>query len=42
MLTRYRLARRAGYSFLVSIAFAVFNRKPRDVQSGWMKVTRES
>jgi hypothetical protein len=32
MLTRYRFARGAGYSILSSLAFALFSRKPPDIQ----------
>jgi hypothetical protein len=32
MLIRYRFARGAGYSILGSIAFALFKRKPAEMQ----------
>jgi hypothetical protein len=32
MLIRYRFARGAGYSILSSLAFALFCRKPPDIQ----------
>jgi hypothetical protein len=32
MLIRYRFARGAGYSILGSLAFALFNRKPPEIQ----------
>jgi hypothetical protein len=32
MLTRYRFARGTGYSILSSLAFALLNRKPPDIQ----------
>jgi hypothetical protein len=32
MFRRYRISRRAGYSVLSSLAFAIFNRKPTAIR----------
>jgi hypothetical protein len=33
MFKRYRISRRAGYSVLGSLAFAVFNRQPLPIRT---------
>ena len=32
MLVRYRLARAAGFSFLISLVFALLGRRPPEIQ----------